>query len=52
MVPIDQSLWCICDPKTVVDGVEYPPKAGEGKVWAPETAPEIATDIDEVEISP
>lgn len=31
MDSISESDWCPCDPRTVVDGKEYPPKMGEGK---------------------
>ena len=32
MNSIEESEWCTCVPKKTVDGVDYPPKAGEGKV--------------------
>ena len=31
MDPVPQSEWCTCNPKTAIDGKEYPPKNGEGK---------------------
>jgi hypothetical protein len=31
MDSVSQSEWCTCNPKTTVDGKEYPPKNGEGK---------------------
>ncbi len=31
MDDIPQSEWCTCNPKTEVDGKEYPPKNGESK---------------------
>jgi hypothetical protein len=31
MDPVPQSEWCTCNPKTTIDGKEYPPKSGEGK---------------------
>jgi hypothetical protein len=31
MDPVPQSEWCTCNPKTTIDGKEYPPKNGEGK---------------------
>lgn len=45
MLSIEESEWCTCAPKTVVDGVRYPPKAGEGRALEPGTP----TNADEVE---
>lgn len=48
MVPIEQSEWCNCSPRTVVDGVGFPPKDGEGRV----TETESTADVPNMEHSP
>jgi hypothetical protein len=31
MDPFPEAEWCTCDPKTTVNGKEYPPNNGKGK---------------------